>query len=294
MRLPNRTLPAIAGPILLSIPLTAFGWGATGHEVIGHVAEHYLSPESREEVARLLGEGVTLADVSTWADQVRPARRETAPWHYVNIPPGADGYVADRDCPDGQCVVAQTTRWGRVLGDRSASQEEQEEALKFLVHFVGDLHQPLHCGHAADRGGNDIRLTFLGRQTNLHEVWDTLLIERQQIPAQQYAAELVADIDESDLTAWRMGPPDRWATESWKLAGLYAYRSVRGRPLVSGDRIGREYASANQWILDQQLARAGVRLAWTIDQALGHQPPPAAPPAGEPAAAAPEALPAGR
>ena len=116
------------------------------------------------------------------ADQIRMQRPETAPWHYVNIPihPAPDepsDYDATRDCPNDACVVAKIEQFERVLADRQVSQRQRLEALKYLVHFVGDVHQPLHTSNDHDRGGNEVPVTFMGRQTNLHAVWDTGIIE---------------------------------------------------------------------------------------------------------------------
>ncbi len=250
---------------------------------MGRIAEHDLTEAARREVATLLGDEPStvhtrrtrghvtdsaLANISNWADQIRRERQETAPWHYVNIAPDAEGYDGRRDCPGGSCVVEQVKHFAAVLSDSTLSHDERRDALKFLVHFVGDLHQPLHCGYAADRGGNSIKLTCIGRQANLHEVWDTLMIERQKLTAEKYAQELLDNIDETDRTFWLRSGPDDWANESFVLAGRYAYCSTRGRPLRSGDHFSRADLIANTFIVDRQLCRAGVRLAAMINAAV--------------------------
>ena len=129
----------------------------------------------------LLDPGTTLADISTWADEVRSSRPNTGPRHYVNIPRGAFGYNAQRDCRGG-CVVSIIEQSLRLLQDTAKGWTVRQEALKWVVHLVADLHQPLHA-IADDRGGNDVLVQFNGHQTNLHRLWDGDLID-QAYPSQ--------------------------------------------------------------------------------------------------------------
>jgi hypothetical protein len=160
---------------LLVSSLSALAWGRQGHIIVAEIAEQYFQVITTRQVRELLGlENVTtLADVSVWADYVRLQRPETAPWHYVNIPgqvPSGEpsAYAFDRDCPGGNCVVAKINDFVRVLEDPMASSSlARLEALKFLVHLVGDIHQPLHC-IKDDRGGNEIRVVSNKKLTNLH------------------------------------------------------------------------------------------------------------------------------
>ena len=126
----------------------------------------------------------TLAEVSTWADQIRVQRPETAPWHYVNIPihlqlVESSGFDPTRDCPNEACVVAKIEQFERVLTDRQASDRQRLEALKYLVHFIGDVHQPLHASKNQDRGGNEVPVMFMGSQTNLHAIWEPASLSRR-------------------------------------------------------------------------------------------------------------------
>ena len=151
----------------------ALAWGPEGHAIIAEIAEARLEPAARTQVAQLLSleDHQHLDEVASWPDAVRPRRPETAPWHFVDIPLTATAYDANRDCVGGDCVVAQIQRFAAVLGDRNAAPQDRLEALKFLVHFVGDIHQPLHCETdltnfpppQGDRGGNDIHLTYFHR-----------------------------------------------------------------------------------------------------------------------------------
>jgi S1/P1 Nuclease len=170
--------------LYLACPGHAFAWGYAGHRIIAEIAEQFLEPTTARRVRELLDiENVTtLADVSTWADQIRVQRPETAPWHYVNIPvhpasDGSSGYDATRDCPNDACVVAKIVQFERVLANSQAPGRQRLEAFKYLVHFIGDLHQPLHASNNNDRGANEVPVMFMGRQTNLYAVWDTGIIE---------------------------------------------------------------------------------------------------------------------
>jgi hypothetical protein len=136
-------------------PSTIFAWGNEGRQVIALIAADRLTPAAQSEVAELLGGDArdSMESVSIWADYIRLTRPETAPWHYVNIEIAASGYSAAIDCPADNCVVAQVLKAARIVADHQLLQPVRAEALRFLIHFVGDLHQPLHCADNRDRGG---------------------------------------------------------------------------------------------------------------------------------------------
>src|SRR5258706_6059999 len=163
----------------------ARAWGAAGHSIVAELAERRLKPKALSEMTKLLGGRKSLASISTWADEVQMLRPATRNWHFVNIPFDASDYVVDRDCtqkPGGDCVVRAIERMRAVLADRSKPRLERAEALMFLVHFIGDVHQPMHCVDRNDAGGGQLAVTFFGQSTNLHLVWDVGLIERRIIP----------------------------------------------------------------------------------------------------------------
>jgi hypothetical protein len=145
------------------MPSSLYAWGREGHEINAMIAEQRLQPEARETVTTLLG-GTTFIEASMWADEVRA--KETAVWHYVNIPIDEESYDADRHCPKQQCVIAQIERFRHVLSNPAADFGKRQKALKYLIHFVGDLHHPLHPGDNHDRGGNDVQVEFLGQTIN--------------------------------------------------------------------------------------------------------------------------------
>ena len=150
-------------------------WGPVGHQTVAMAARAQLTPEALSRLQELMAlePGTTLADIATWADEHRSP--DTAPWHYVNFPKNSCTYSAERDCPDGQCVVAAIDRQTIILA-AAGSDASRLRALKYLVHLQADVHQPLHAGYAKDRGGNSYQLQTFMRASNLHAVWDSGLI----------------------------------------------------------------------------------------------------------------------
>lgn len=191
--------------LTLTIPLSAAAWGTKGLQVVASLATNLLTPEAQSQVADLLGPGVTLADISIWGDEVRSSRRNTGPWHYVNIPRGASGYNAQRDCSRG-CVVSAIEQSLRLLRDPAKGRAIRQEALKRVVHLVADLNQPLHA-IADDRGGNDVLVQFTGRQTNLHGLWDGDLIDRAYPDASALQGQVLAVLQAGDWRGWQEGRP---------------------------------------------------------------------------------------
>ena len=257
--------------LLLASLVDAIAWGYTGHRVIAEIAEQFLEPETARQVRDLLAiENVTtLADVSTWADQIRVQRPETAPWHYVNIPVHApegdpDGYDAARDCPNGACVVAKIGQFARVLADRKVPERQRLEALKYLVHFIGDVHQPLHASNNHDRGGNEVPVTFMERQTNLHAVWDSGIIEPAVKGDERgYAMQLTRRITQAELSQWSQGDPISWANESHDAATSAVYGELQ-----HAGALPDSYETQALPIVNKQLERAGVRLAKVLNDCL--------------------------
>jgi hypothetical protein len=267
-------VPSLALPRALP-PERPAVWYDEGHRLIARLAEERLRPRAAAAVRQLLG-GERLAEAALWADRVRIARPDTGPLHYVNIPLAAQAYVPARDCPEGRCIIAAIERNRRTLADSGASLPARAEALRFLVHFVGDLHQPLHTATDSDRGGNDRRVSFLGLPKNLHEVWDGELIEASGMNEEQYFAHLRRLMDSLDVAALERGTVADWAMEGHRTAALQAYE------LPSTGAIDRAYVDANLPVVDRALVAAGVRLALVLNQALATYPPAPPRPAGGP------------
>jgi hypothetical protein len=280
----------VAGFALLTaagMAAPAAAWGPEGHAIVADIAEAHLTATTKSQIAQLLAldSHSHLDEVSSWPDEIRGQRPNTAPWHFVDIPLDAPGYDAARDCAGGNCAVAKIVDFEKVLADKSAAPQARLEALKWVVHFVGDIHQPLHAEDHDDKGGNTIHLSFFGKETNLHAVWDGGIIERAEglklgpnysfdhDAVQTDAGKLDAMIAPADRAAWApanmTATLDRatitWANESHALAHSVAY------PDLPSDRSG-EWADTYEqktWpVVEGQLERAGVRLAELLNEAL--------------------------
>jgi nuclease S1 len=266
----------IAVLLLLVFPSTQFfGWGFKGHQIVGDIARNHLTPAARQNLQALLGND-DLGAIASWADEVRPQRGETFGWHFVDIPPDAAGFSEERDCytPDEKhpytkddhhnCVVDRINMFKQIVADKSAPREARLEALKFLVHFVGDIHQPMHA-IATARGGNDIHVSEFGSTQcgkypcNLHYEWDSGLLEHTGRSEQEYVAYLEQMIAGRKLQAG--GTPEDWANESFRLA--------KQAWIKDGGAVDDAYYKANIGIVDERLALAGLRLAGLLNEALG-------------------------
>lgn len=245
-----------AAILCLCVP-TVFAWGEDGHKIIAMLADAQLYPAARREVNRLLAlePGQTLASISTWADEHR--NPTTAPWHYVNFPRSTCSYEAERDCPDGKCVVAAIDRQMEVL--RSGSSDERRlTALKYLVHLIGDIHQPLHAGFGDDRGGNSYQLQAFMRGSNLHALWDTGLIKVLQQDNDAIVRGLLIRPMPSSQTAFTAAGAAEESCRIVAKSGFYPDRLVT-----------QTYVEQYTPVMLYQLALAGSRIARTLNQLLG-------------------------
>lgn len=273
------------------LPSDALAYGPAGHRLIAITAQARLEPAVLDELETLLGTRSPhlLAEVASWADEVRgtPQWRHTAPWHYLNFPPGDCRYDAARQCADGQCLVQALLDQTALLADRSASPALRADALKFVVHLYGDLHQPLHLGYGHDKGGNQFQLNFPARHAraqatdpaalqrlrqwwsgqtrggyNLHWLWDSLLLESAQRSEAEWLAALA--LPEADGSAAAEIDPARLAEAGCRVVqqdGFYP----------SGHRLAPDYLQTQLPLLEAQLRLGGVRLAHWLNQALGRR-----------------------
>ena len=258
-------------------PAPVFGWGREGHRIVADIAQSRLSPTAKLQLTKLLGND-DLAGVSFWADEIKGERPETYGWHFVDIPMSSSGFSEPRDCyrPDAKhlyaqpdhynCVVDRIEIFEQVLADRMRTEQERIEALKFLVHLVGDVHQPLHAIGEA-RGGNDIHVVQFGSSQcgryacNLHFAWDVGLIEHSGLSEEQYVARLEKRIMRENLSLRSGGTAVAWADES--------FLQAKKIWLNDGASVDEAYYKKNIGILDECLALAGIRLAYLLNQGLG-------------------------
>jgi len=242
----------------------AWGWGRLGHRVAGRIAEDRLTPAARAAVAGLLAPGESLADVSTWADDYRRDHPKSGPWHYINIPI-TEPRFDPKFVPKEGCVVTKVDEFHKVLADPNAPRADRIDALKFLAHFLQDLHQPVHVGHRDDRGGNQMQVQFFGQGSNLHRVWDSGLLEKSGRAEGDYVAALEKAITPDLADAWSRGGAAEWADESLELARK-AYRNpIDGKEMRSGSKLDQPYQDANLPDAERRLSQAGVRLAWLLN-----------------------------
>ncbi|MEZ5364612.1 MAG: S1/P1 nuclease [Bryobacterales bacterium] len=244
--------------LFLLCAASAPAWGPTGHRVVAILAEERLDPALVARIRVILG-GDSLADVSTWADEARnlPNWRHSGPWHYVNIGDG-ETYKSSRKEKRGD-VLRAIERFQKDLTKRSGSLQKQRDALRFLIHFVADLHQPLHVGRAEDRGGNLIEVDWFGRRSNLHRVWDSDIIAQQRISFTRWAASLPRPTPEQ-AALWAKSKPLDWAVESQRLRPA-VYR-------IRDGKLGQPYYADSLPIVRERLTQASVRLAALLEQSL--------------------------
>jgi hypothetical protein len=242
----------------------AAAWGPIGHRAVGRIAERHLSAEAAREVAALLTPE-RLAYVGTWADEIRadPEWAKAESWHWVTLPPGKS-YAQTEKNPAGD-VLEAIARFERTLADRRGPAKERTQALKWLVHLVGDIHQPLHVGRGDDRGGNEHVVLWFNEPSNLHSVWDSGLIERAELSFSELA-EMVDVASKDDVRAWQAATPLDWAEES---------RALLGSVYEVGDRrLSWRYSFKHWPTVERRLNQAGVRLAGLLNRLLGTEPAP--------------------
>jgi len=302
----------IAISVLGATP-AAWGWGCKGHEIVALVAEAHLTSRARAMAFKILADGPInpalaryckeqgldpFVDSSTWADDERSVLPETGPWHFIDIPRGAPASSISDYCPAATgCVTSALTTQLAILRDSGATAQARADALRFVIHFVGDIHQPLHDTTNNDRGGNCVPVAFFDRAPretnptqesytpNLHEVWDSEIIRRfldSQTP-EQVASELEATF-RAQIPSWQSQPPNftSWAWESHQLAESIVYGRlptkiaietprpvdrctdddhISTRMLELDEKLGAEYQDAAAPVVREQLAKAGIRLA---------------------------------
>lgn len=234
-------------------------WGRTGHRATGEVAEQHLTKKAKTKVREILN-GMNLAFVSTYGDDIKsdPAYRKYNPWHYVNLEPGETEYTKEKANPKGDLVHAINTSIA-VLKDKNATKEDKEFYLKLLVHFVGDLHQPLHAGRGEDKGGNDIQVRWFGDGSNLHRVWDSEMINDFDMSYTELAYNTDV-LSKEKIRNIQKGSVLDWMYESKELANR-VYDSAE-----PGEKLGYQYMYEWFPVVHDQIQRGGLRLAGILNE----------------------------
>lgn len=259
---PVTLLPFLLAAVLLLLAGPVGAWGPQGHRLVAALAWTGLTPQARAEILVLLaGEpDPSLPGIANWADQLRAEDpdlgKRSASWHYVNLAEDGCRYEAARDCPGGNCVVGAIDRQLAILADYGQPLAARRQALKFVVHFVGDVHQPLHAGYGHDKGGNTVQVNLGGDGSNLHRLWDSGLLNTTGRDDADYLQHLQA------LTNGLDGGPADWAEASCRIAvqpGLYPAHA----------KIDDAYVQRWRPVAEAQLRHGGARLAAVLNQALG-------------------------
>ncbi|MGE3608385.1 MAG: S1/P1 nuclease [Bacteriovoracaceae bacterium] len=233
-------------------------WGPEGHVIIAQIAEDNLTNEAKVKIKNLLGQKTSLPSIANWADSIKGQREwsHTKSWHFVDIPDGQN-YEDIPHSPTGDAVMAITDQV-QVIKDPKSNQVAKQNALKFIVHFVGDIHQPLHVGRPSDRGGNDIQVLFNGRNQNLHAVWDSGLINHRPLSLNEYIRFLefqnfldpaydIPELSFSQIIAEDMGAR----------MSIYNFESNDEQVII----LSQNYIDENSAIVNQRLLLGGKRLA---------------------------------
>jgi len=243
----------------LAVSTQASAWGQTGHRVTGKIAEQYLSPTAQAKIAQLLP-NESLAEASTYADEMRSNpdpfwQKEAGPYHYVTVPAGK--HYHEVGAPDQGDSVTALNKFSAVIRDANASLTDKQVALRFIVHIIGDLHQPLHAGNGTDKGGNDVKLEFFWENSNLHRVWDSGLIDRKQLSYSEWANWLSRKISTEQAQQWMTSDPMVYISESTK---------IRDQIYPDSDRLSWDYLYDNHPIVKIRLQQGGVRIAAYLNE----------------------------
>lgn len=244
----------------------AVAWGPDGHRIVAEVAQRRMSERARTEALRLLAlDGETsLADISNWADAIRDQPSHAAlagltrPMHYMRFADASCRFEPATTCVDGACIIGGIERYTAVLADRSRSDVDRAEALRFVVHFIGDIHQPLHAGYRRDRGGFSHAVKIGERETSMHGVWDYDIVGSRGLDWRDYATELVARAAGQGAVA---GTPAEWAQESCRV-------TRDGDIYPPTERIDPDYVTRMRPIVERRMLEAAQRLTRVLDAAL--------------------------
>ena len=271
----RRVLAALI--LMLFTPASGYAWGESGHRIVADIAVHFLSARTAAEVQDLLGGGPhVMAEVANWADAIRDSGdrlEETYYWHVVEIPSDGVRYDRTRDCKNDNCIVEKIKKFALVLGDRTVARPSRVEALQFLIHFLGDIHQPLHALAPFNHPkGAWVRI---GETTDkIHLWWDNEFVDELGFDSTELADRLATQITARDRTQWENGTSEDWANESFQITYDFAARHAllgvrwdtvsKDKPIVLRTSIIDEVKP----IVAQRLKMAGVRLAWLLNQAL--------------------------
>lgn len=249
--------------ICLLFPLfmgQVFAWGQNGHRVVGLVAEQHLNKKAKKKLMKLL-EGNSLAEVSVWMDDIKSDDHydHTHDWHWVTVPDQM-AYEDTEKNPNGD-IIMKIEELVQALEDGNLTARQEEEYVKYLVHLVGDLHQPLHVGTGEDMGGNAVKVQWFGGSSNLHRVWDSEMIDSKRLSFTEIA-HFLGETDKQQVKEWQSSGVREWARESM------SYRS-QVYDIPENGKLGYAYMYENYNTIEKRLLQAGVRLAGLLNKIYG-------------------------
>ncbi len=231
------------------------GWGKTGHRIVGKIAETYLTKNAKTQIKKLMGHH-DLSRMSNWADEIKsdPSWKIANDWHWCTIP---DGELYEKDKHSGK-AVEKVNDFISVLKNKKSKKEDRQIALKFLIHLIGDLHQPMHVGNGIDRGGNDIKLKWFNAPTNLHRIWDSDLINLQELSYSEYSDYLMLNENRGKIRKWQGDDV---------LIYIHESRDMRTQCYdFSGESLKWEYFYKHKELLEKRLLQGGVRLSGELNR----------------------------
>ena len=244
------------------LPFQTNAWGVLGHRIVGQIADSYLTPTAKKEIQKILGTE-TIGMAANWADFIKSdsIMSYLSPWHYVDVEGGlahADflAYLKHDTATDAYTKLNFLIK---ELKNKNLPLAKKQMFLKLVIHIVGDIHQPLHVGHPEDEGGNKIKVTWFGTNTNLHSVWDSRLIDFQQLSYTEYTAA-INHTTKAQKLAWQKQPLTEWLYQTYQIAqNVYA----DSKP---DDKLGYVYNYKFIDVLNQQLVRGGIHLAGLLNE----------------------------
>jgi hypothetical protein len=241
-------------------------WGMTGHRIVGEIAESYLTSKARKAIKEILGDE-SLAIASNWADFIKSdsTYNYLSPWHYINLKSGLshDQVISILSPDTGINLYSKLNFVISELKNKSLEKEKKVLYLRLLIHFVGDLHQPLHVGRPEDLGGNRIRVLWFNDSTNLHSLWDERLLEFQKLSYTEFA-NAINHTTKKLRASWQNEPIIEWFYESYQLA-----ENIYGEINRPNQRLSYRYNFDHIGTINQQLLKAGVRLAGILNEIFG-------------------------
>lgn len=252
----------VAFAVLISMQLSAIAWGKTGHRVVGYVAEQHLTKKACKNVNKVL-EDYSLQMSGNFMDFIKADThyRHMNAWHYVSIPDG-ETYESMQKSEKGDVIWAIETLVNELKTKEFKIVPDEQFAVMALVHFIGDIHQPLHVGHKHDRGGNDVKVEWFGEESNLHRVWDTEMIDHQQLSYTEWGNHINRNIDKLQVLSWQSATIRDWAIES---------KELRSNCYDFGEYTNLKYRYIYRHIhtVEERLLQAGIRLAGVLNEIYG-------------------------